>query len=776
MNAFAVATAIMLLGEGASDCSFDWLPTDGLPGLSNTALTTVVWDPDGPGPEPELLVVGGGFSIAGDKRANNIAAWDGANWRTFGTGIAGTVGALTVYNGELVAAGARTYVDGTLTAFIERWDGSSWRFVGTGLSGGVNSPTVYAMTTFGGDLIAAGSFTSADGSGANSIARCDGTTWRSLGSGITRSNSYAHVDSLVVYKGDLIAGGYFDTADGSPAKGIARWDGSKWWDMAGGVEDPPSTPQVNALIVADGDLIAGGAFARAGGIGARSIARWDGERWYEFAPGTGAYSWIDALARFDGFIVAAGPIHNGPVARWDGQAWQPLGDGIPRLSDPLGGCDFPVAIDTSVHTLAVYHNELVAAGGFKFASEKSARHIARWNGVEWNTLGSGMSTLPGALIVHEGRLIAGGGFQAAAEHARSLVTAWGGQSWERLGDGVEGVIHTLASYRGDIIVGGQISLADDPASRLVGRWDGSQWRPLGTGIGQPYACEWVDGLIELNGDLIVGGSFRGAGDTDARNIARWDGQTWHTLGGGINGAFGAMTVYDQRLIVGGGFNAAGGKNARNIAAWDGSNWEPLGSGLDGSVQALTVFGGELIAFFSLSGEFPATHVARWDGSSWTPMGLGMDNYVAALAVYNGELFATGDFTSAGGTPVDSIARWDGAGWHPIPSGMIYWAWDLTVYHGELIVAGSAALSDGRASANWSRWGPTTARADFDADGDVDLLDFMHLPVCVTGPTPPSGSAIAPGECLCTFNSEGDGDIDLADVAAVQNAFTSSQHK
>ncbi|MDO8631041.1 MAG: hypothetical protein Q7R41_11165, partial [Phycisphaerales bacterium] len=568
--------------------------------------------------------------------------------------------------------------------------------MGTGVSGVViGSPSVKALTTYGGDLIAAGSFTRADGSSANNIARWDGSAWHPLGGGITRSNSYAYVNSLIVYKGDLIAGGYFDTAGGSPAKGIARWDGSDWWDMGGGVDDPPYTPSVKALIVANGDLIVGGDFLLAGGMGSRNIARWDGQTWH--AIGGGTYGWIDALAVFKEDIVAAGFFHAGQIARWDGQAWQPLGNGISQEWDPLGGCEL-ILIDPSVRTLAVYHNELIAGGGFKVTGNKSTRHIARWNGAEWNALGTGMSISPGALMVHEGRLIAGGGFLTAAENTRSLVSAWDGQRWETLGGDVNGVIHALAFYQGDIIVGGQLGVPGDRAAWYVARWDGSRWQPLGTGLGDGPDCEMVSALIEFGGDLIVGGVFSGAGDTAARNIARWDGATWHTLGEGIGGSFGAMTIFEGKLIVGGAFNSAGGKNARNIAAWDGSNWEPLGSGLDGGVQALTVFDGEVIAFFSFPGEYPATRVARWDGSTWTSIGLGTDFPVYALTVYNGELFAAGDFSSVDGTPADNIARWDGAGWHAIPRGMINWAFAMTVYQGELIVAASAALSDGNSSA------------------------------------------------------------------------------
>jgi len=107
--------------------------------------------------------------------------------------------------------------------------------------------------------------------------------------------------------------------------------------------------------------------------------------------------------------------------------------------------------------------------------------------------------------------------------------------------------------------------------------------------------------------------------------------------------------------------------------------------------------------------------------------------------------------------------------------MIDFAAAMTVYQGELIVGGSAALSDGSASANWSRWGPTHDRGDFDGDRVADLLDFVQFRACLAGPQT-SGEAAPASECLCAFNREGDADIDLIDFAMFQTAFTPPRPK
>ena len=93
--------------------------------------------PDGEGPEPELLVVGGYFAVAGDVLANCIAAWDGNTWQALGAGVhhdenAG-IHALTVYNGELIAGGFFTTAGGAPCNHIARWDGSTWQPLGAGI-------------------------------------------------------------------------------------------------------------------------------------------------------------------------------------------------------------------------------------------------------------------------------------------------------------------------------------------------------------------------------------------------------------------------------------------------------------------------------------------------------------------------------------------------------------------------------------------------------------------------------------------------------------------
>src|SRR5262249_16737999 len=142
--------------------------------------------------------------------------WNGMAWSPLSSGITGAPGATAVYavavmpGGDLVAAGSFTAAGGTAAGNIARWNGSSWQPLGTGIPG-----TVRALTTFNGDLVAGGRF----GVVGNNIATWTGSSWTSLGSGLQGAigPSGPVVDSLTAFGGALIAGGQFSLAGGQPA-------------------------------------------------------------------------------------------------------------------------------------------------------------------------------------------------------------------------------------------------------------------------------------------------------------------------------------------------------------------------------------------------------------------------------------------------------------------------------------------------------------------------------------------------------------------------------
>jgi hypothetical protein len=99
----------------------------------------------------------------------------------------------------------------------------------------------------------------------------------------------AQVFALVASGTTLYAGGFFGTAGGVPAIGVAAWNGSAWSALGLGVDgeltysDP--FPLVGTLAVSGTTLYAGGNFKTAGGTNANGVAKWNGGAWSALGAG-----------------------------------------------------------------------------------------------------------------------------------------------------------------------------------------------------------------------------------------------------------------------------------------------------------------------------------------------------------------------------------------------------------------------------------------------------------------------------------------------------------
>jgi hypothetical protein len=283
-----------------------------------------------------------------------------------------------------------------------------------------------------------------------------------------------------------------------------------------------------------------------------------------------------------------------------------------------------------------------------------------------------------------------------------------------------------------------------------------------------------------NGDLIAGGSFTiTTGGVSVKRIARWDGQAWGPLGGGVDDSTGAAVralavMPNGDLVAGGSFTSVGGTSASCLALWNGSTWVALGGGVTptsgGGVYKLLVLPNRdlLVAgLISAAGGTPVNNIALWNGSSWSPLGAGLDGLVQSLAAGpDGSIFAGGAFLHAGGFAANRIARWDGVRWYPLGNGVGGMANSVTVtslqFYGDhgLSCGGSFTLAGSAVSvclARWSRACPP-CNPDFNNDGDTGTdADIESFFACLAGSCCAScGSA--------DFNGDGDAGTD-ADIEA-----------
>lgn len=383
------------------------------------------------------LVVGGQFDGIDGVAAQNVARWNGSSWSAMGSGQpCNEVFDLVVWDrdgngeGELYALGFFGD-DGVCTMpgsgplngpdrILLQWDGSNWDPVGPRAGGAA----FRSMAVFGGQLYIGGEIglgqVDTDGNGqpvtrtAANLLRWDGISLdhfdvlEHLGGVLNTSLPCAlpaassGIYDMVVFDDGiqgaaLYVGGAFSEAIDTVASpientlGIARFDGTSWDDVLGGLADvsPCGTPEcplfqvcdrhaeqvcgVRALTVFDNSLYVGGNFRYVGDeecsrtpnfVDARNVVRYDGD-WHPLTdidngePGVGTLpetglpetlGTVQALTVAPGFIdtdlivpsflyvggtfTETGRVETTPgkevhnIASWDGARFRALGCGV----------------------------------------------------------------------------------------------------------------------------------------------------------------------------------------------------------------------------------------------------------------------------------------------------------------------------------------------------------------------------------------------------------------------------------------------------------------
>ncbi len=204
-----------------------WQGLSDVPGVNGAVWTGVEWDPDGPGPRQPVLVVGGSFDIAGSVFSNSVAMWDGERWSTMVGCIhppiegEGEVRALTVFNGDLVAAGyGMAGPGGHPVEGVLRWDGAAWNPLG-----GLRGFTLDLLRYHGG-IAATGTLSLPGDDEAARTMLWDGSQWTRLGT-LTHDGQPALIIQSVILDGDLVVAGRIDSRGWS----AGEWDGApdRWW-------------------------------------------------------------------------------------------------------------------------------------------------------------------------------------------------------------------------------------------------------------------------------------------------------------------------------------------------------------------------------------------------------------------------------------------------------------------------------------------------------------------------------------------------------------------
>ncbi|HKQ47132.1 MAG TPA: immunoglobulin domain-containing protein [Phycisphaerae bacterium] len=602
---------------------------------------------------------------------------------------------------------------------------------------------------FGPALYAAGSFYDPH-VGTAYLGKWSGTEWQSLGDGPV--GGFEPVVALAVFDDGtgsaLYAGGDITYAGGIEMRGVFKWNGKTWSHVGDGLRS------VGALAVFDdGHGPALYASARMSSNFKLTIVKWTGTSWESLVEaetmGFGAMTVFDDGTGPSLFVASSrtnvGGVSVRNIAKWDGAAWSSVGEG------PLNGTNGQIrclySFDDGSGPALYVGGDFTEAGGF------SGNRIAKWNGNAWSALGSGMDDRVNSLCSHDDgtgpALYAAGTFVAANGNTVRRIAKWNGSDWLSLQSGLNASALSLCEYNDGtgpaLFVAGNFYYAGGVYTAHMARWRHSKWSRLGSGVEYgPYDFGGIIYSLKRFDDgqgpaLYAGGDFLWAGGLRVNHIARWDGEAWSSLVGGLSEehsvAYAVETFDDgsgSALYVGGDFESAGGISANSIARWDGTTWTPLSSGVTGlgnEVRSLAVYddgtgralyvGGS----FAFAGGLAADKIARWDGNAWSAVGEGFqgDNQgndefqgVRALVIHDdgtgSALYAAGNFNSSGATPILDIAKWKDETWTPVGGGIpgdYAEVWALAVFDdgdGPALYAGGFFTQAGNAAVNsLARW-------------------------------------------------------------------------
>ena len=352
----------------------------------------------------------------------------------------------------------------------------TWRTYIGGNSGA--SADVDAMTVFddgtGPALYVGGAFSSAGGIQANRIAKWDGAAWSALGSGLAGGSVFALAAFDDGSGPALFAGGSFTSAGGSPAAGIAKWNGQSWSALPG-----TALSGVTSFAVYDH-----GSGPRLYIAANTSVLEWDGTTMASI-PLAQPQTWIQALASYDdgaGPALYAGGQRNGEysyIAKWNGIQWTQLES----------------SWDGWVSAL-VLHDD---GGGVTLYAARPREYgivcsVLERSGSSWTTIGSFDSPVISLASFDDGSgpaLFAGGHFGASGAPF-SRIAKWDGTVWSALGAGTNGIVASMSAFDDGagpaLYVGGMFTTVGSSPALRIASWGLPQGCvPPGTVLCEPGA-------------------------------------------------------------------------------------------------------------------------------------------------------------------------------------------------------------------------------------------------------------------------------------------------
>jgi trimeric autotransporter adhesin len=629
------------------------------------------------------------------------------------TGIAnGVASALAVDSQYVYYGGSFAKVSGYRVNNIVRYNKKTGGFerLGGPNACGTNG-TVWVIKPLPGGLVhVGGTFTHAGvdtagkgGTETGPYAYFDGKDWKPVGPKLT-STGPASVYHIEFNGLETYIGGAFSMAGADTIRNIARYKGGDkmepLWDpgqLANGVAGSYNTfvgYKFAGMRVSNAWVTVGGNFSVAGGRNVSRVARWNIglEEWDAMK---GGLSQAPAMAVNDMDMDGSGKVYF---------AYKNV-----HIMEDTGWTVMPGTEVTGSVTRFVWNTPfgsmMYGNGGAPFDSGA----ISFWNGNEWK--GPNLSRL-GYIASSDIRFAAddkriwigsGSGLKGATG-----MSWYDGKQFGVLGNGLRVTrdgglgINDFAELDGKIIVAGSFSHLGSAAVEGVARWTGESWEALGEGYQSVYR------LAVYKGKLYAAGSLNKKDKPVEGGLAVWTGAAWEIVPGFEKRSIEALAATETHLWMAGGLGTGNGELGR----WDGTTLESFGKELTSSAQ----IGINSIVPWKegrvcVSGHFnkvnglPAGGAACFEpvSGTWTGMGAALPagSSATSLKSVGDDLYLGCYCTFASGAK--NIGKWDGKEWAAVGSGLDKGVQRILANGSDLYAVGVFAKAGDLAVNGVARW-------------------------------------------------------------------------
>lgn len=527
-----------------------------MPGFFGSQILSLLsFDQDGAGPAAAQLIAAGNFtsiSLPTSQPRNRIAAWDGTTWSSLGSGLNAEVQTLELWDADgegpqpaLLVAGGRFSGPGLGQRGVATWNGTAWSYLAFASNASVSE--VRDLATWDHDgllatprrLIAVGSMSLPVTSGFRNVAMWNGAAWTNVG----QQNPLSAVDSVAAISSVtpggperlVIAGPFSIVAPSVSISGVAVFENGNWQPLGSGF-----APQANMRVIADSLMpthrvtLFGPFTTTSAGTRVNYASQWDGTGWRSMPDASDANLSTPVQYAFDlvtssGQRVLVAVVEEGSLSRVyrrDSAGWQPVGDPVAITSavkwTPSGSDLVQIAIGVSGGVVITDGFTTTPLATIANASDISLAVRKTPQGERLIVAGNQRvySIAPSGALQQ-----LGGQFNAVG----TVLTAWDHDADASTAD------HILAA-------GGFTTIAGQPFSR-VARWNDTTWVNIGSiEANQPanvniafYITTWNhdNNPATPNVPVCLGAfQFANVNNTEVRGLTQWTGSQWAPMPAG----------------------------------------------------------------------------------------------------------------------------------------------------------------------------------------------------------------------------------------------------